>query len=271
MRSWKYTFILAYSLMLINMIHGDDDKISWKKEIVEWSVIAGVYAAGHVIGEMDVWTEDSFLAGVTDRPYHESTIPSSWLKWGANLAGVGLAVIPNNSGWMNTVSYTNIKGFAGALSLNRLLTNVTKNAVGRKRPSFDNYQDDKNTDSRKSFFSGHASTAFCIATYSSLFVFNHLDGVDSSDANLGKWLYATGAFSLAAFTAYSRVADNKHHISDVITGSFVGSSVAWIVYRYYNGENSQNVGIQHRKTPISVAFSPVAYGSGFILSISKSF
>jgi membrane-associated phospholipid phosphatase len=271
MRNWKYTFILAYALMLINVVHGDDEKISWKKEIVEWSVIAGVYAAGHVIGEMDVWVKDSFLAGTTDKPYHENTVPSSWLKWGANLAGVGLVVIPNNSGWMNKVSYINIKGFAGALSLNRLLTNVAKNAVGRKRPSFDNYQDDKNTNSRKSFFSGHASTAFCIATYSSLFVFDHLDGVDYFNSNTGKWLYATGAFSLAAFTAYSRVADNKHHISDVITGSLVGFSVAWAVYRYYNGEKSQKVGSPQRETPFKVAINTQGDRSGFNLSISLLF
>ncbi len=68
MGSWKYPVILVTSLLLINMVHGDDEKISWKKEIVEWSVIASVYAAGHVIGEMDVWVKDSFLAGTTDKP-----------------------------------------------------------------------------------------------------------------------------------------------------------------------------------------------------------
>ena len=271
MESWKYPIILVTSLLLINVVQGNDDQISWKKEIVDWSVIIGVYTAGHVVGEMDVWAKESYLAGSTDRPYHESTVPSSWVKWSASLVGVGMVMIPNNSGWMNSVSYKNFKGFAGAVSLNRLLTNVAKNTVGRKRPSFDNYPDDESNDARKSFFSGHASTAFCIATYSSLFVFDHLDGIDSLDRNLGKWLYATGAFSLAAFTAYSRVADNKHHISDVITGSLLGSSVAWAVYRYFNGEKSQKTGISRRETPFKVAINTLDYRSGFNLFISITF
>jgi hypothetical protein len=72
-------------------------------------------------------------------------------------------------------------------------------------------------------------------------------------------------------TAYSRVADNKHHISDVITGSLVGFSVAWAVYRYYNGEKSQKVGSPQHETPFKVAINTQGDRSGFNLSISLLF
>lgn len=88
-----------------------------------------------------------------------------------------------------------------AISYSAIATHVLKFTVQRKRPDgSDSY----------SFPSGHSSDAFTTAT-----VLSYQYG----------WKVGIWAYPLAGFVALSRISDNKHWLSDVVTGAFLGS---WI-------------------------------------------
>ena len=96
-------------------------------------------------------------------------------------------------------------------------------------------------DARKSFFSGHASTAFASMT----FVILYLQAKTASRSSGGGLLLVPFlqllAFGLAFITAISRVTDNAHHPSDVVAGAAVGVSVQVLnvvyVQRLFSEEN----------------------------------
>jgi membrane-associated phospholipid phosphatase len=149
-----------------------------------------------------------------------------------------------------------------------LATESLKLYVGYLRPVFyqycvpgDDYQECTGTSSevadvRKSFPSGHASTAFCGLTILSLYLHNRF-GVPSVRAlqklpvdeatNTMRWkvvylvktpfyyrcisFFSMAPLALALFIAASRVVDNKHFPADVIGGAILGASIS----RFVNG------------------------------------
>ncbi len=109
------------------------------------------------------------------------------------------------------------------LALNFLVNNMVKFAVRRPRPlTYDSTVDasDRNDpDAGLSFYSGHASTTFAMATsYSFLFTLKHR----RSRLVIPVWI---GTHLLAGTTAVLRVEAGKHFWTDVITGALAGSSV----------------------------------------------
>jgi len=204
-------------------------------EIGEWAVIVSSFKLSSLISKTEPWPDTPLIGGRTDMTYHSSTVPGSWLKTSTYIITAGIAFIPNNRGFMNHVSYDNIKGLMEAASFTSLTTALTKNAFGRKRPSYDNYPSDrKETSGRQSFISGHSSQSFCLATYSSLFVFEHLGDIASPLALTCKIITALALHSMAGYVAYTRVKDNKHFVSDVVAGGITGSSISFLVYAFQN-------------------------------------
>jgi membrane-associated phospholipid phosphatase len=114
---------------------------------------------------------------------------------------------------------------------------TTKALVGRKRPYAFNprmtleekYQiaSSDGSDVFFSFFSGHATSAFAAATFTST-VFTDLFGPS-------KWSHLVwgSTLMLAGMTAYSRVKAGKHYPSDVIVGAAVGSAIGYLVPRLH--------------------------------------
>ena len=96
-------------------------------------------------------------------------------------------------------------------------------------------------DARKSFFSGHTSTAFASMT----FVILYLQAKTASRSSGGGLLLVPFlqllAFGVAFITAISRVTDNAHHPSDVVAGAAVGVSIQVLnvvyVQRLFSEEN----------------------------------
>ncbi|MBX3156474.1 MAG: phosphatase PAP2 family protein [Deltaproteobacteria bacterium] len=73
------------------------------------------------------------------------------------------------------------------------------------------------TDDNASFFSGHTGLAFAVATAA---------GVVANERNYRAAPYIwAGGLTMAALTGYLRIAADKHWLSDVIVGSFVGVGV----------------------------------------------
>lgn len=110
------------------------------------------------------------------------------------------------------------------------LTSVFKYAVRRPRPFlYDSDMDAfpsearQDVDASLSFFSGHSSSAFAMATAGSyLFMLRHPQS---------KWVIPVWIVSeaLAATTASLRVVAGKHFITDVLVGAAVGSAVGVLI------------------------------------------
>lgn len=118
-----------------------------------------------------------------------------------------------------------------ALMYNHLLTELFKNTIRRERPD---------ASDTKSFFSGHTSTAFV----TSAFLFRECAAVidewelAGESAFLNTGMKAT-AFAIlygwAGYVGYSRLADKKHYVSDVVVGALAGTLIGNLVYEGYFG------------------------------------
>nr|ACO11174.1 Phosphatidic acid phosphatase type 2 domain-containing protein 1B [Caligus rogercresseyi] len=165
--------------------------------------------------------------------------------------------------------------FSLILSLNGLIVNIIKLAVGRPRPDFlsrcwpngnipwAEFKDnsisqrlsctgDRDTiiEGRKSFPSGHSSMAFAAFVFSFLYTAGKLKTfsfVNKSTLNRSSALLLAFAQILAPLCiAISRTCDYHHHWQDVLVGSGIGSLISFIVYNhYYHSIFSENSG-NHR-------------------------
>lgn len=195
---------------------------------------------------------DRRLDGVIGHPYLQEKVP----PWG--LAAVGataiasLAVVDVARHLEFHHTHAFVLGALTSIMVAADLSEITKLGVGRLRPDFrDRYSRaacdgavegasglDCDTaiadgfvlsrrdvvDGMKSFPSSHASTAFALATYLSLYLGG--EWVWGNDTHAIAMPLATFAMGLlgagAAFVAASRVADNRHHIEDVVVGAGLG-------------------------------------------------
>lgn len=112
-------------------------------------------------------------------------------------------------------------------AVNCIVFNLAKFTVKRPRPYAFNQQLDLSErgddNASLSFFSGHTSLAFSMATaYSYLYMKRHPD----SSLVVPVWL---GSHALAASTAYLRVHAGKHFWTDVMVGAAVGSAIGFLV------------------------------------------
>jgi membrane-associated phospholipid phosphatase len=112
-------------------------------------------------------------------------------------------------------------------AVNCIVFNLSKFTIKRPRPYAYNQSltlDERGDDNASlSFFSGHTSLAFSMATaYSYLYMKRHPD----SSLVIPVWL---GSHALAASTAYLRVHAGKHFWTDVMVGAVVGSAIGFLV------------------------------------------
>ncbi len=215
----------------------DQSTYSVGSELLEWGIYTSLYAGAFLVDQHKPSTDRTIIGGSTGKPYRDrDTVPAYWLgEWMAGVYAY-IALSPNEDGSFNRITYNNIKGFYEAAAYNHFITVITKVGVGRKRPSYENYpESEKDDDGRKSFISGHSSTAFVIATYSSLYIAEH-SGNNTDTVNLMlKVGIIAASFSAATYTAWSRVHDNRHHVSDVIAGGTVGVVSGVTAYMHQNG------------------------------------
>jgi membrane-associated phospholipid phosphatase len=104
------------------------------------------------------------------------------------------------------------------------LVEVVKNVVSRPRPFVEFCEPTPRVnlclnDSRKSFYSGHATIAFAMVTSGATVASMR------GERHAG-WLWGAG-LTLAATTGYLRVAADRHHFSDVVVGAATGAAIGW--------------------------------------------
>jgi hypothetical protein len=98
---------------------------------------------------------------------------------------------------------------AGSLAVAGVSHSAIKLFVGRNRPTFttDQYQF-KPFSSRASYPSGHTAQAFALAS--------------SVSDEIGSPVASLGLYTLASLTGWSRINDNRHWLSDVVSGALIG-------------------------------------------------
>lgn len=141
-----------------------------------------------------------------DHPHEDFGLIGARLGGGVALAGVTVGLFSAGriarGDRFRAASYD----LSQAFIVNGVYTNLLKLAVRRERPDGSN---------RASFPSGHASNAFAIST-----------AFAKHYPKLRVPLYG-----FATFVAVSRMAANKHHLSDVVAGSGLGAVIGSSVVR----------------------------------------
>lgn len=136
-----------------------------------------------------------------------------------------------------------------ALSINAIITETMKLAIGRPRPDFFYrcFPDGEMTEKlicikitrdiingRKSFPSGHSSFSFCSLGFLSLWLCGRIGALKRGHEQLLAMAACVAPLVVAALVAVSRCFDNHHHWEDVVAGSLLGLVSAYICYaRYY--------------------------------------
>jgi len=162
-------------------------------------------------------------------------------------------------------------------SLTRFATECLKNRIGRLRPDFlarckwdaaakaCTGKSVNILDGRRSFPSGHSSTAFAGMTFLSLWLAGQtaawcfaapVSGRAATASRLGRFTLALLPLAYAIWVAVSRLEDNRHHKEDVIAGALIGALCSGICYLIYwpNPFSANNF------TPERVGQPRVTYG-----------
>jgi membrane-associated phospholipid phosphatase len=133
-------------------------------------------------------------------------------KIGANLGG-GIAVAGMTVGFFSAGRFSHGDRFRAttydlsqAIIVNQVWTQLLKFTIRRARPDRSN---------RQAFPSGHASNAFTAATT----IARHYPKL------------AIPGYAVATYIAASRLAANKHHVSDIVAGAGFGFGVGRLVVR----------------------------------------
>ncbi len=125
--------------------------------------------------------------------------------------------------------YAHAFTFYKVLMYNHIATELIKNTVRRSRP------DDSDT---KSFFSGHTSTAFVASAFLYRETADVIDNWDVAAASPAlRFGLKSASFAVlygwAGYVGYSRIADSKHYLTDVLVGAAVGTLIGNLVYGQY--------------------------------------
>lgn len=254
------------------------------RELIEWGLIGGVYyVSDFYLDDLAVWPDKPLLS--TEYKYFESgedfesTVESEVFYVAGAIIGTSILLLPNDEGWLNHTSYRHFKGFTEAsLAVNPFVTEIAKLSTGKKRPLYyDQLENDPDLeqedidDLRKSFWSGHASTSFTMATYFNLFLYNNV--ADNTKQSLvWKVPLSVGTYGLATYVASTRVTDHKHDVLDVTVGGIAGSLVATFVYglhenwfgKFYHDEDRSVQRSERRRSGRQVSLQVYPGGIWFV-------
>lgn len=137
----------------------------------------------------------------------------------APLAAPALGQTASGEGWEQGGAEGTVVG-AEALAATYLVTGLVKHTVRRVRPS-----GPETHNAYASFFSGHSSMSFAGATVLTMSAYEYEWGTPTQRA-----IVPAAAYTLAGFTAYLRVAAERHWLSDVFVGAVVGTGTSLLVY-----------------------------------------
>ncbi|KAL6309281.1 phosphatidic acid phosphatase type 2/haloperoxidase [Sparassis latifolia] len=234
-----------------------DDAFAWfdRSYVVDWTVATAAWFVAWLISELPPYERDFHRSDPTIDFKHRHNQISGSLNWTVSLF-VPLAVAGAIGCFRRSaleIHHSSLALYA-ARGTTSITTEFLKNRVGRLRPDFLSRCDwDKEIkactgkvetvlDGRRSFPSGHSSTAFTGMTFLSLYLAGMTGAWCLSEPARARSLLASRtarlALSLAplvfaTWVAISRVEDYRHHIEDVIVGGLIGAISATVCYLIY--------------------------------------
>jgi membrane-associated phospholipid phosphatase len=179
---------------------------------------------------------------------------SSWEipQWSVDAAGAGVAaafvLAGDGSRWYHA------KGMVESLATSALVVSALKPLFGRHRPDWT--ATDKDQAESESFPSGHTTAAFAIATYSALYLHDHVEGNHT--------LEYIGIFAAAGLVGTERVVHHRHFVSDVAAGAVLGAATSYFIYRY---QDSRFAGARAH----DLALQPTSDAHSHTLSLTGTF
>lgn len=138
------------------------------------------------------------------------------------------------------------------LSITYGITNFTKNFTQRYRPYAYNSNvplaEKLDLDTKKSFFSGHSSTAFA-----SVIFFSTIYSEYTSDEKSKKLVWA-GSLTLASSVGLLRYFSGKHFPTDIIAGAIVGGLIGYVVPRLHRNNSTLSLSLPAGSNLISFRY-----------------
>lgn len=153
-----------------------------------------------------------FSSSEGGEPLEGNTVPEIYVGIGAAALAAALFAPDRGGRWFH------LEGFAQAAATTLAVSGIAKLIFGRHRPFY--VEGSPDSDHRKSFPSSHSSTSFVTASYACMYL--HRDG----ELGAIRTSSCAALLATASLIAYSRVRDNRHHPSDVITGALLGTAIA---------------------------------------------
>ncbi|KAH7106173.1 lipid phosphate phosphatase 1 [Auriculariales sp. MPI-PUGE-AT-0066] len=260
--------------------------------IVDWTITAALFIAAQIINRLPVFQRD-IVAILQDPDVAHSHGPAQVPGWLNDVFSfffpLGVAVL---NGIIHVSSHELHHGVLTCLSgwfLMDFVVNSIKNRVGRFRPDFlDRCRYDVTTkqctgsgeahlvfDGRRSFPSGHSSSAFVGLGFVSLLLLLKLNTHTSSphggllQSKLARLVLVLSPLGMALWIALTRVEDNYHHPTDIITGSIIGILCALVTFHIYwpSPFSRRAYHEQGRQQPARVSVGPrLLYGRDDIVS-----
>jgi membrane-associated phospholipid phosphatase len=177
----------------------------------------------------DAWAREQLLWGEVEPARRASDVLAFGVFPAAVAANAFLsarAAGDASQGWVDLL----IVAEAATLAAN--LNQLVKYTVGRQRPfvHYRNYPEPDRApdpDDNVSFYSGHTSLAFSLATAAG--TVSSMRGYRSAP-----WVWGIG-LGLAAGVGWLRVAGDKHYLTDVLVGAVAGSALGIAVPRWLHG------------------------------------
>jgi membrane-associated phospholipid phosphatase len=228
----KYALAITAAFLIVHSTPahaGDDLDGSYFTDGHAFVVYGSVAAIAVVALFMDVPDQPRLFDGSGGGAlYKGNTVPSWTVGALAGAAGALVIAAPTDARWYH------VKGMAEAVGATALATEFSKRFFGRHRPDYvDGDPIAGVVDGRRSFFSGHASMTVVSTTYIGLYLRQHLFPAWKPDKSALPWWEAAtyaGLIGVAVYVPLSRVLDNRHHPSDVLTGSAVGLTMSTLFY-----------------------------------------
>lgn len=140
------------------------------------------------------------------------------------IASANLTLIGHDPGWGDVLDVT--LPIVETVFVAQVATYFMKSAVGRQRPyaHFDGVRPSMDTfEDNLSFWSGHSSLSFAFATSAGMVAHMRKSRAEPVIWGVG--------MTLAATTAYLRIAGDMHYFSDVLVGSAVGIAAGLTIPR----------------------------------------
>jgi len=121
-----------------------------------------------------------------------------------------------------------VLGVLEAWAITIFFTEWIKEACGKYRPYWNN--DMEGDDGRKSFPSGHASTAFATMTFLSLWMAGKMYLFSRSGGHIWQTFIVMIPIIAAIIVAVSRVRDYVHDFVDILAGAILGAALGMFHY-----------------------------------------